>query len=621
MSQLIIRILWTVIVIIYLALGIYGLLLLKADWALGKKIEKESVHRLTILTATIGCIWTMGRYMLVYSGIINRDNRYVIGIFITGIIGHALIFYSIIRSTILSIQAMALAEGGIVATRKRWLILLGKYGVLVLFLMVCAVSIISRVISKAISSSLLSSSVSGTYSVTFIAVGFVFGYMSYTFQTLAAANQASTNPEQQGISNRCREIHRFTMKISICSFLIAIGFLTVIMITVVKNTGAEYFTLANNILLALVEYIIMRDLSLLTSRNDHNLMHQVPLITPLLKPTTSPKNRNDHTITPKVTHMTTVLKPATSPKPPTSALEVTGIVITNKDQHSIGMAPHAPRPSWLPTNGTGQANVEPNCWSISLENWVRFVHECMATATWSSLAETKGERSINMYDINVHFIKPWTSGTGCSIACLMNDNQGPVDLMVSHAWAGSVIESLASIKTIMTMYLVPKETRIFFDTVCLYQAEDGTTGGLSILEQLKKKPFQTIINKKPQRGMFIIHTTISEVYERLWCVHEVDEAIEAKIEIYGAFDPASWNAKALKSITTSFSTKSSICQGESDKEMLTNLVNCRGGFDRLDCIVRDVRQQSIKDLEAVNLFEQLFSMSISSVDTFNIFEV
>ena len=222
-----------------------------------------------------------------------------------------------------------------------------------------------------------------------------------------------------------------------------------------------------------------------------------------------------------------------------------------------------------------------------------------------------------MYDINVHFIKPWTKGTGCSIACLMDDNQGPVNLMVSHAWAGSVIESLASIKTITTMYHVPKETWIFFDTVCMYQAEDSTIGGLSIPEQLAMKPFTTIIHQKPQHGMFIIHTTISEVYERLRCVHEADEAIQAKIEIYGAFDPASWNDKALKSIVTSFSTVSAKCQGDNDKDMLTNLINDRGGFDRLDKIVRDVRQQSIKDLEVVNLFEQLFSMIITPVETFH----
>ena len=153
--------------------------------------------------------------------------------------------------------------------------------------------------------------------------------------------------------------------------------------------------------------------------------------------------------------------------------------------------------------------------------------------------------------------------------------------------------------------------------MCMYQAEDGTIGGLSIPEQLTLKPFLTIIHNKPKHGMFIIHTTISEVYERLWCVHEADEAVEAKIGIYGAFDPASWNTKVLKSIVTSFSSRSAECQEESDRIMLTDLINERGGFDRLDSIVRDVRQQSIKDLEAVNLFEQLFSMSISSVQTFD----
>eukprot|EP00555_Chaetoceros_dichaeta_P000294 CAMPEP_0198276882 /NCGR_PEP_ID=MMETSP1447-20131203/65551_1 /TAXON_ID=420782 /ORGANISM="Chaetoceros dichaeta, Strain CCMP1751" /LENGTH=316 /DNA_ID=CAMNT_0043971865 /DNA_START=866 /DNA_END=1816 /DNA_ORIENTATION=+ len=300
---------------------------------------------------------------------------------------------------------------------------------------------------------------------------------------------------------------------------------------------------------------------------------------------------NDKNSTPQVTHAT-----------------------VQTDQRSIRTVPQAPRPSWLPPDGIGQANVDPNRWSISLEDWDKFLHACMATATWSVLAENKGERQLNMYDINVHFIKPWTQGTGCSIACLMDNNQGPVDLMVSHAWAGSVVESLASIKTITNMYLLPKETLIFFDAMCMYQAEDGALGGLSITEQLDMDPFTTIINQKPQHGMFIIHTTISEVYERLWCVHEIDEAIEANIQIYGAFDPASWNDKALKSIVTGFSTVSAECTGEDHKKTLTRSINSRGGFDKLDKIVRDVRQQSIKDLESANLFGQLFGMSISAVE-------
>ena len=35
-----------------------------------------------------------------------------------------------------------------------------------------------------------------------------------------------------------------------------------------------------------------------------------------------------------------------------------------------------------------------------------------------------------------------------------------------------------------------------------------------------------------------------QVYERLWCVHEVDEAIEAKVPIHGLFDAAAWSVAA-----------------------------------------------------------------------------
>jgi len=630
-------ILWSVSAVMYLSLGIYGFRVVKADRALREKRKKESVVRLAIITSSLGCICLMGMsimFVILSLGIIKGDTTgLVIGLLIFGIMGFSLILFSIIRFTVLSIQAMSLAEAGIVATRQRWLILLQKYAGLAILLIICAVGVLSLVTSNFDTEiyliSVIGAGSAGGVSAGNAFLGFFFGYLSYKFRTLAA-NQISTNPEyqrinpeQQRILHRCREIHRFTMIVSICLFLAAIvSALLVVMGIAEKFYIAEYLAwTAITPLIALVALIIIRDSSLLTIRNDQNLLHKGALITPLQEPTTSPNTRNNHNVTPKVTHATTALQPATSPKPPTSALAVAGIAITNKDQHYIGMAPLAPRPSWLPTNGTGQANVEPNCWSISLENWVRFVHTCMAQPTWRVLAETKGERNVNMYDINVHFIKPWTRGTGCSVAGLMDDNQRQVDLMVSHAWAGSVIESLASIKTITRMYLVPKETRIFFDTLCMYQAEDGTIGGLSIPEQLTMKPFTTIIHKKPQHGMFIIHTTISEVYERLWCVHEADEAIEAKIEIYGAFDPASWNTKALKDIVTSFSTQSATCQGESDKETLTNLVNDRGGFDRLDRIVKDIRQQSIKDLEAVNLFEQLFSMNISSVETFHDAEV
>ena len=52
-SAIIIPMLYSVSAIIYLVLGIYGFRVLKADWAQGKKTEKASVLRLTIITASI----------------------------------------------------------------------------------------------------------------------------------------------------------------------------------------------------------------------------------------------------------------------------------------------------------------------------------------------------------------------------------------------------------------------------------------------------------------------------------------------------------------------------------------------------------------------------------------
>jgi len=576
-------ILWSVSTMIMLALTICGVRFLRFDSMLGKKTEKHSFLRSTIMSVSVGSFAVLASnigFIILYTRI--REDVYLTILwptFAMVAIGGGLLWFSLFSITILSLQAMVLAESGIVATRKKWLKLLRKYGGLTLsFCFGAPFAILGLATFDLEMVGYCFISISSGF--TFFS-GILYGYMSYKFRTLAA-NQTGTNTGQERIPRRCRELHHFAMIISICCMLLSIALALWLAVGFYADDGlfaeeSKFLIWSISILYIFMVCTMLQDISLIIICNDKNSTPQETLATPLLE-----------------------LGP-----------------ITDADQHFIGTVPQAPRPSWLPLKGIGQANVDPNRWSISLENWDKFVRACMATTTWSALAENKGERRLNMYDINVHFIKPWTQGTGCSIACLMDNNQGPVDLMVSHAWAGSVVESLASIKTITNMYLLPNDTRIFFDAMCMYQAEDGALGGLSITEQLAMKPFTTIIHQKPQHGMFIIHTTISEVYERLWCVHEIDEAIEANIQIYGAFDPASWNDKALKSIVTGFSTVSAECTGEDHKKTLTKSINNRSGFDKLDKIVRDVRQQSIKDLESANLFGQLFGMSISAVERVN----
>ena len=62
----------------------------------------------------------------------------------------------------------------------------------------------------------------------------------------------------------------------------------------------------------------------------------------------------------------------------------------------------------------------------------------MSTETWRVLVEIKGENKITMYDINTHFIIPWTRGTACSIALLFDQDPGDVELMFSNSWLASV---------------------------------------------------------------------------------------------------------------------------------------------------------------------------------------
>merc|ERR1719265_1160943 len=121
-----------------------------------------------------------------------------------------------------------------------------------------------------------------------------------------------------------------------------------------------------------------------------------------------------------------------------------------------------------------------------------------------------------MYDVNEHFVKPWTQGTGCSISLLMNTaEQLPAEGMFSHAWAGSVLETYNCLQNMVNHCGVPSTARFFFCTFSMYQPEDSAPGGLTISEQVGLNAFAKIIESKPMHGMFVLHTTLSEVYDRL----------------------------------------------------------------------------------------------------------
>jgi len=257
--------------------------------------------------------------------------------------------------------------------------------------------------------------------------------------------------------------------------------------------------------------------------------------------------------------------------------------------------PPAPRPEWLPASGPGLANVPPVLWSLSIEQWIFLIHVCIETDTWKALVEVKGEYNITMYDIKNHFVVPWTRGTGCSIALLMNSaKQHAVELMLSHAWGGSVIETYNCLQNLVNDHGVPPSTHVFYCVFSMYQPEDGCELGLTISEQLQLRPFAQIIESNPKYGMFVIHTTTFEVYSRMWTVHEVDEGSHANITMVGLFDKYRWTMSRFDA-AIAIHTKEGECRPE-DLDLLDELIVGRGGYERLDDLIANFRSKMRADL-------------------------
>jgi len=82
-SLIVLPILLSVSAIIWLALGIYGFRVLKADWSLAEKTEKISVQRPTLIGVCVGCIFAVGGTIvaaIASSGIISDETLNIVDI-------------------------------------------------------------------------------------------------------------------------------------------------------------------------------------------------------------------------------------------------------------------------------------------------------------------------------------------------------------------------------------------------------------------------------------------------------------------------------------------------------------------------------------------------------------
>jgi len=229
---------------------------------------------------------------------------------------------------------------------------------------------------------------------------------------------------------------------------------------------------------------------------------------------------------------------------------------------------------------------------------------CMITDKWGELEESTDRKEAgyaNLYQVCDNFVKPWTLGTGNSIALLMNAAQPlQAKAMISHAWGESVLEALTALLAKCFVLGMSHDTPIWFCTFAQYQPGD-TEGdcGPTVAQQLALDPFQQVIHSNPHWGMLVVHTSHTELYGRLWCVYEVNEAETARVRpaaalsmLYGMsmFRKVNGSAEGLDVLRVQ--TSKADCWSASDAEMIRSNVEKMGGFSKLDEKIFKFRMQS-----------------------------
>jgi len=555
-------------------IAIYGFKILWIDWH--KSIERKvNIGTISILVSSIVASLISSILMLINVEESASENEILGFNFFWGVSTTILTLYAVFRFTTLAVKGLALAGEGIAGTRKKWFVMFEKFRWIVYVVIVPTfMNLKGRMDFMML--------VSTSSTSCLLCIG-------YSLLGLRLRSLLLDSNMQQNIKEACTRMVWVLVVIVIWTALVAIQH--VLWILNMESDNLQLYPLIELSGYAVI-YMIIR---FIAKTNENNKAPE-PTQDPDTIYSTSSADLNQNSTT-------TTLQP-TRP-------------IYGGDGSVIGHAPHATRPMWLRNTGAGQSQVEPLKWSISLGSLLQFLYACVDTETWTSLATIKrGAKHICMHDLNAHFVKPWTQDTGCSIAGLMDENQGLVELMISHSWTGSVIETISILESLPGLFFMPNETRIFFCTMCMYQPEDNHRNGLTIKEQLELDPFSKIIKEDPKWGMHVFHTTVAEVYERLWCVHEMNEAVHFKVKVYGAFDMSIWDDKKLKGIIKKTETSKATCQGDDDQEMLTRAVNKRGGFNKLDKKIKAIRRQSMADLVSAHTFKWLFSADVSSIERF-----
>jgi len=249
-----------------------------------------------------------------------------------------------------------------------------------------------------------------------------------------------------------------------------------------------------------------------------------------------------------------------------------------------------PRPP-VPLHGGNEA-VHPAEWSLTHEQLGWFLGE------WTRILREDGR--VDHYT-GYHFcndcVTPWTAGTGCSVALLLNPDPKEAQVMISHAWGQSMFEVHEILSGLAWYHTIGanKSLRLWFCICAIYQPEDGYGPSVDAQVHMHPDPFVSVIDAVKSRGsrkMAVLHTSKAEVYGRLWCVYEIDHAVTNEVDVVPllsweaahAFFARGWEAVEDWSKVDCKTAKK--CWKETDTDMITEKVLRKpGGFSRLNEVI------------------------------------
>ena len=230
---------------------------------------------------------------------------------------------------------------------------------------------------------------------------------------------------------------------------------------------------------------------------------------------------------------------------------------------------------------------DPTQWAMTNVQLLELFNYMQSTQEYKAAKEARGH--VCLYDVNSLFVIPWSRGFGCGVALLMNAHAPlKAQVMISHAWAEDVeelVSSLSSWASRIQPLWACDGVPLWCCTFAQYQPEDGA--GPSLQHQLSLDPFKSVIHSKPVHGMLVVHTTKADPYDRLWCVHEVDEALESKLFVT-AIGTYSLGGRTV-------CTRRAKCGHAADEERIRAVIESKdGGYERLDRTIKAFRNTLLK---------------------------